>query len=247
MTPRFDPSPHPSAASPTVSVAVVVPARDEAPRIADVVRSVPPFVERIILVDDGSRDATVERALSVGDPRLEIIAHPLPKGVGAAITTGYRHAFARGADVVVVMAGDGQMAPEDLEPLLAPVVRGRAGYAKGNRLDHPEARRAMSFARRLGAEVLSRLTSLAVGCTVRDSQCGYTAIARSAWSAIDSQPIWPSYGYPNDLLVRLARRGVACEEVPVRPIYVTKRGGMGAHHAIFVVPFVLARALVLAP
>ncbi len=227
-------------------VVAVVPACDEESRIAQVIASMPARVERIVLVDDGSRDGTVARARAVGDDRLLVISHAMRRGVGAAIESGYRHAFAQGADIAVVMAGDAQMDPGDLDALLAPVLDGTALFAKGNRLDHVEAPRSMPVVRRLAGEVLSRLTSLASGRAVRDSQCGYTAMTRAAWDALNGTPMWRGYGYPNDLWVRLSLAGVPARDVPVRPVYLGKRGGMGARHALLVVPYVLARALVRA-
>jgi len=235
-----------SSAHSALSIAAVVPACDEESRIARVIISMPAQVERVVLVDDGSRDGTVARARSVGDRRLVIISHPVRRGVGAAIESGYRHAFANGADVAVVMAGDAQMDPHDLDALLAPILAGGALYAKGNRLDHPEAPTSMPAMRRLAGEVLSRLTSLASGRSIRDSQCGYTAMTRAAWRALGQTPMWPGYGYPNDLLVRLSLADVPVRDVPVRPVYLGKRGGMGARHALLVVPYVVARALVRA-
>lgn len=230
-----------SATAHRARVFAVVPACDEAPRIAGVVKTMPATVERIVLVDDGSRDETVARARSVADPRLIVVSHAHRRGVGAAIESGYRRAFAEGADVAVVLAGDAQMCPDDLRAVVEPVTSGRSGYAKGNRLDH-ESVRDMPLLRRVGGELLSRLTSLATGRRVRDSQCGYTAITRGAWASIDRVPMWPSYGYPNDLLVRLERAGVLVADVPVRAVYGDKRGGMRVRHALLV-PYVLARAL----
>jgi len=239
------PGPGPAAGT-TRYVVAVVPACDEESRIAQVIRSMPALVRSIVLVDDGSRDGTVARARAVGDARLVVISHALRRGVGAAIESGYRHAFAQGADVAVVMAGDAQMDPRDLEALLGPVLDGTALYAKGNRLDHAEAPRSMPVVRRLAGEVLSRLTSLASGRPVRDSQCGYTAMTRAAWHALGGAGMWPGYGYPNDVWVRLSLADVPVRDVPVRPVYLGKRGGMGARHALLVVPYVIARALVRA-
>ncbi len=227
----------------SLRVFVVVPARNEASRIAAVIRTMPRRVERIVLVDDASEDATSARAIEVGDPRLVVVTHPRRRGVGAAIEAGYRRAFADGADVVVVMAGDAQMDPDDLAALVAPLDAGEAGYVKGNRLDHARARSEMPALRRVGGEALSALTSLATGRVVRDSQCGYTALDRASWEVLARAPLWPSYGYPNDILVRLSRAGVEVRDVPVRPVYVDKRGGMRVRHALVLVPWVLTRAL----
>lgn len=161
-------------------VAVVVPAYREALLIGRMLAGVPAFVDRIFVVDDASDDATGEVALAVPDPRITLVRHPVNQGVGAAIATGYAAAFEAGADVAVVMAGDGQMDPEDLPALLAPITHGRADYAKGNRLAWPGAAGRMPLARFVGNHVLSVLTALATGLAIQDSQCGYTALSRRA-------------------------------------------------------------------
>jgi hypothetical protein len=89
--------------------------------------------------------------------------------VGAAIVTGYGRALAAGADLVAVMAGDAQMDPADLPRLLDPLVEGRADYAKGNRLAHPEVWRAMPAVRLVGNALLTRFTRWATGLRVSDS------------------------------------------------------------------------------
>lgn len=222
-------------------VAVVIPARDEARHIAGVVRGVPAWVDAIVLVDDGSTDGTSARAREVGDPRLQIIRREAPGGVGDAIKAGYLATLERGdADVAVVMAGDGQMDPADLPALLQPILDGRAGYAKGDRLTHPE-RRAMPSVRRRGTRLFGVLTGLFAGRPIRDAQCGYTALSRDAAARIDLHALWRSYGYPGDLLVRLARAGVSIAEVPVRPVYRDEVSGLRWYHATLI-PFVLLRA-----
>lgn len=222
-------------------IGVVVPAYHEERLIGRTLRGIPAFVDHVIVVDDASADETSRAALAVGDPRVEVLRHALNRGVGAAIVTGYAHAFDRGADVAVVMAGDAQMDPEDLPRLLEPIVHGRAGYAKGNRLAWPDARRRMPRMRWLGNVVLSALTRLATGAKVQDSQCGYTALAAHAARALPLEQLWPRYGYPNDLLGQLVQHGVEVVDVPVRPVYADEKSGVGWRHALFVVPTVLLR------
>ncbi len=129
-------------------IAVVIPAFNEAQAIGAAVATVPDFVDDVIVIDDASSDDTSARAEAVGDGRAEVIRHDENRGVGAAIVTGYRRALARGADVAVVMAGDGQMDPADLPTLLAPIAAGTADYVKGNRFLHPAVWREMPTARR---------------------------------------------------------------------------------------------------
>lgn len=224
-------------------IATVVPARNEERLVGDAIASVPAFVDDVVLVDDGSTDATVERALALGDVRVRVLAHPRSRGVGAAIATGCADAFARGADVVVVMAGDAQMDPADLPALLGPVLEGRADYVKGNRLRHPGARKLMPVQRYVGNHVFSALTRVALGLDgLGDSQCGYTAMHRGVGTRIDWSRLWPGYGYPNDLLAHLVSLGARVAEVVVRPVYAGERSGVRVRHALVTVPFVLARA-----
>jgi glycosyltransferase involved in cell wall biosynthesis len=221
-------------------IAVIIPAYNEAEHIGLVLRSLPAYIDRILVVDDGSQDATQQQAEAVRDPRVRVIRHANNAGVGMALCTGYRQAFAEGADVVAVMAGDGQMHPDDLVALLTPVVGGEADYAKGDRLSHPEVFRRMPFARWLGNQVLSFCTRLATGLSVRDSQCGYTALHRRAAERLTWHELWRGYGYPNDLLGRLAQTGARVCDVAVRPVYADEKSGIRLRHALFVIPFVLA-------
>ena len=214
-------------------VVVVVPAKNESMRIARVVTTLPSWVDRVVVVDDASSDGTAEHARSTGDARVRVIVHDVNRGVGAAIVTGYRAALAEPGgrdDAFVVMAGDAQMDPVDLPRVVDPIANGEAGYVKGNRFASPEVWRAMPLARRFGGEVLSRLTTRAIGVSITDSQCGYTAIARWACEALDLDRIFPRYGYPNDLLGKLARKKIPIREVVVRPVYAGEASGLRAWH-----------------
>ena len=214
-------------------VVVVVPAFQEEERVGSVVATMPPFVDSIVVVDDGSTDRTSAAAREVGDARLVVVRHPERRGVGAALTTGYVKGLAltdRATDALCVMAGDGQMDPHDLEALVRPIVRGAADYVKGDRFGDPTVRRSMGMPRWIGGKVFSRLTSAAIGQPISDSQCGFTALARGAAVALDLDGLWPSFGYPNDLLGQLAARGLRVAEVPVRPVYGTETSKLRLRH-----------------
>src|SRR5690348_14390177 len=120
-------------------VAVVVPAYQEQELVAETLRGVPDFVDRIYLVDDASPDETAARARELRDPRVEVIVHEANGGVGAAIVTGYRRAREERIDVTCVMAADNQMDPAELAGLVGPVARGEVDYTKANRLITGEA------------------------------------------------------------------------------------------------------------
>ena len=223
-------------------ISVVIPAFNEAAKIAATVERVPDLVDHVVVVDDASADET-----SLNTPqsdRVELVRHEANRGVGGAIATGYRRALATGSDVAVVMAGDGQMDPADLPALLAPIADGDADYVKGNRFKHPEIWSAMPKTRIVGNVLLSAATRLTSGYShVFDSQCGYTAIHRRALSAIDLDVLWTRYGYPNDLLSRLYVAGVRVVDVPVRPIYGEQwRSGINIGTALHPLPWVLLRS-----
>jgi glycosyltransferase involved in cell wall biosynthesis len=222
------------------SIAVVVPAYNEERLIGAVLAGMPGFVDHLIVVDDASTDGTAAIARRFG--HVHLIAHPANRGVGAAIASGFEHALRVGAEITAVMAGDGQMDPIDLPSLLRPLVLGEVDCAKGNRLDWPSAKRLMPWHRWAGNHLLSVLTSIALGLRIRDSQCGYAALNRRAKQALDWNRLWRSYGYPNDLLSRLAVQGLEVRDVPVRPVYGEAKSGIRFHHVIGIVFFVLVRA-----
>jgi glycosyltransferase involved in cell wall biosynthesis len=233
----------------SLRVAVVIPAFNERRAIGQTVATVPSFIDDIIVVDDASSDDTqaqAEVAARRGDRRVgfEVIRHTRNAGVGRAITTGYRRAVAIGADVAVVMAGDGQMDPSDLPALLDPLADGVADYVKGNRFRHPAIWSTMPPTRIVGNLLLSAATRVTSGYHhVFDSQCGYTAIHRAALAAIELDELFPRYGYPNDMLSRLQVAGMRVLDVPVRPIYGEHwRSGINLGTALHPIPWVLLRS-----
>lgn len=169
-------------------ILVVVPAYNEEKLIAGVLKTIPEWVDAIVVVDDASKDRTSEivNSLKEKDSRIALIVHSENKGVGASIADGYKWALKNGYDVAVVMAGDGQMDPADLPSILDPVVSGEVDYSKGNRFFTGEAYQKMPKIRYFGNAVLSLLTKIASGYWhIADSQSGYTAINKKALQLID--------------------------------------------------------------
>lgn len=205
------------------TIAVVVPAHNEEKLIGRVLETMPDFVDLIIVVDDASTDQTSTLVASyrrwMGE-RLALLSHTENQGVGAAVVTGYKQALTRDIEVVAVMNGDGQMDPEDLVRVVAPVARGEADYVKGNRLFRGESWRMIPHYRYLGNATLSLLTKIVSGYWhIADSQSGYTAIARIALERLDLNRIYKRYGMPNDILVKLNVENFRVRDVSVRPVY----------------------------
>ncbi len=212
------------------TIAVVVPAYDEEKLIACTIESVPDLVDKIIIVNDASTDHTGEivKQLAENNPKLFLIDHKENQGVGGAIITGYKAARDAEIDVTVVMAGDAQMDPKDIIPIIKPVADGSADYSKGNRLFHGDAWRMIPHYRYLGNSFLSLMTKIASGYWhIADSQSGYTAISLLALRKLNLDNIYKRYGMPNDILIRLNQLDFRVRDVHIRPVYnVGERSGI---------------------
>jgi glycosyltransferase involved in cell wall biosynthesis len=133
-------------------IGVVVPAYNEENLIGQTLTSIPELVDKIIVVNDASTDNTsaIIKEMAEKDKRIFLIEHSANQGVGAAIVSGYKKARDLKIDVTVVMAGDAQMDPRDLIPIIEPVADGSADYTKGNRLFYGDAWNMIPHYRYLG-------------------------------------------------------------------------------------------------
>lgn len=227
------------------SIGVVVPCYNEETQIGGVITTMPAIVDKIIIVDDKSPDDTVNvvKSMMANHPSIILVEHEKNQGVGGAIASGYKWCRDNGIDVAVVMAGDGQMNPDDLPALLDPVVAGEIDYSKGNRLFTGEAYSRIPKVRYFGNSVLSMFTKIASGYWhVADSQTGYTALNRKGLELIDWDKMYKRYGQPNDLLVKANVYDLRVRDVPVEPVYnVGEKSGIKLRKVIFTIPMLLLR------
>jgi glycosyltransferase involved in cell wall biosynthesis len=205
------------------SIGIAVPAYNESKLIQKTLRSVPPYVDKIYAVDDGSQDDTAEKIKNVDDPRIVLIQQK-NGGVGAAIISGYKRALEDNIDIVAVMAGDNQMDPNYLPDLLDPIVNGKAEYTKGNRLLNSKFRKGMSAWRTVGNYILNTLNKVASGYwNVSDPQNGYTAISSSALKKLDLDKTYKGYAFENDMLVKLNVHDIIVKSVAVPARYADEK------------------------
>ena len=225
-------------------IAVVVPAYNEEQLIEKTVNTIPEFVDKIIVVDDASTDKTYDEIISLIDKnndRIITIRHEENKGVGGAIKTGYFKSLELDIDITVVMAGDGQMDPNELQKLLDPIVEGKADYTKGNRLEHAE-KLQMPRIRRIGNSVLTLLTKIASGYWgVIDPQNGYTAISKKALKEMEFDNIFDGYGCPNDFLIELNIRNMRVKDVKMSPVYGEEKSNIKIGRFSFRLSWLLLR------
>ena len=203
-------------------IAVVIPAYNEEDLIGEVLDGIPDYVAKVYAVNDGSADATgaIIEDYARLDPRIVPIHHDPNRGVGAAITSGYKQAVTDGMDIAAVMAGDNQMDPAYLPSLLDPIVDGRADYTKGNRLINEAYRTGMPPWRSFGNSLLTFLTKVASGYwQMMDPQNGYTAISVKALAELPLDSVYQGYGYCNNLLVWLNIHNMTVRDVAIPARY----------------------------
>jgi glycosyltransferase involved in cell wall biosynthesis len=182
---------------------LVLPARNEAPRIAAVIARSP---APVLVVDDGSIDGTGDVARAAG----ATVVRTEGLGLGGAVRTGLRAAVERGADVVAFCDADGEYDPAELDLLIAPIMRGEADYVVGSRF--AGSIRSMRPHRRLGNVVLTRAVRRLTGLPVTDGQSGYRALSRDAATAAE---IGHDFNYAQVLTIELQRKGFRYAEVPI--------------------------------
>jgi len=192
-------------------VAAIIPAFNEGGTIARVVAGVTPHVQRVIVVDDGSADATVERARAAG---AEVITHPRNQGKGCAVRAGLERAFAGDFTHVLLLDGDMQHLPDEAPALIAEAERTGAAIVLGERLFD---RSRMPWGRYLANRVGSRVLSWFVGVPVRDTQCGFRVFRVDA---LRRAPLTArGYEIETEMLVKVTRRGGRLASVPVTAVY----------------------------
>jgi len=223
-------------------VAVVIPCYRVARHIEAVLGTLPPQVDHILVVDDACPEGSGDIAARVADPRVTVLRHPVNRGVGAAVVTGYRRAIELGCDVVVKIDGDGQMDPAHLPRLIAPLAEGRADYAKGNRFRHFHALKTMPAVRLIGNSALSFLVKAASGqWGVMDPTNGYTAIHRRALDEIDLDRLAERYFFESDVLIQLGIAGMAVADVAMPARYGDETSSLRISRALLDFPPLLLK------
>lgn len=224
------------------SIAVVVPAYREEALIAETIGGMPEFVDHIIVVDDCSPDRTGEVARAVVDPRLEVITLAENQGVGGAILTGHKRAMELGADIMVVMAGDNQMDPDELPRLIEPILSEGFGFTKGNRIFATGSTQGMPAYRIVGNMILTFMTKAASGYwNLVDPQNGYTAVTREALELVPLDKVSRRYEFENDLLIWLNIADVRAKDVNIPARYGNEVSTIKLHTAVPRISWLLFR------
>lgn len=189
----------------------IVPALNEAQVIGGVIQEIRQALPgaEILVVDDGSTDATADIAAAAG---ARVARMPFNVGIGSAVQTGFRLAVGEGFDVAIQIDGDGQHPADQVPRLLAALAESDANYAIGTRFGGDGDYRP-SFARRSGIVIFSRLVSILARQRITDTTSGLRAVDRKAFRLFAEH--YP-HDYPEVEAIILARRnGLRIVEVPV--------------------------------
>lgn len=201
-----------------MKVIAVMPAFREEDRISAAISGIRPLVDAIVVVDDGSGDATAERAKEAG---AVVLRHGLNRGQGAALRTGTEAALKLGADIVLHVDADGQHDPETIPALLAPIKEGKADVVFGSRFlgvesqGMPLLRRAVLFAGGVFSNVV-----LGIPRRMTDPQSGLRAMTSDAARRIDFRQ--DRMAHCSEILRLVTRSNVRWIEVPTRIRYTAE-------------------------
>lgn len=193
-------------------VAVLIPALNEELRIRDVVEGALREARHVIVVDDGSTDATLER---IADLPVRVIRHPTRRGKGEGLRSGFRAALELGVDGVLTMDGDGQHLAADIPRLLAAEEKYPGHIVIGARL---RKRSQQPWHRRLANEFGDWGIAWAMGYRVADTQSGQRYYPRAVCEIADVAG--EGFVFEADILIQAARRlGTRCVCVPIESRY----------------------------
>ncbi|HSL97654.1 MAG TPA: glycosyltransferase family 2 protein [Candidatus Deferrimicrobiaceae bacterium] len=205
----------------TARLMAIVPAHDEAPRIGPVVAGAARYLP-VLVVDDGSTDATPEVAAASGARVLEQRPN---RGKGAALRAGFSEALRSGAEAVVTLDGDGQHDPAEIPAFLAAHAdRTAAGLPSALIIGRRDFAR-MPIARRIANTLGTIVLSLALGRHIPDNQSGYRLVGRKLMAAtLDSAEA--GFAFEVEMIAICLRERWPIAWVPIRTIYADERSHM---------------------
>jgi glycosyltransferase involved in cell wall biosynthesis len=193
------------------TVAAVIPAYQEEKHIAEVARRTLKQLANVVVVDDGSSDATAEEARKAG---ADVIVHEQNRGKGESIKSGFRYWLEHGSTFVVILDGDGQHLPEEIDRFLAVASASGAKLLVGTRMNDV---RGMPLVRRVVNRYMSRQISRVCGQEIPDSQCGFRMVHRDIIPDLFGGT--ERFDYETEMLILASRAGCRIASVPISTVY----------------------------
>jgi glycosyltransferase involved in cell wall biosynthesis len=195
-----------------LEAAAVIAAYREEKHVGDIVRRTRQQLDHVLVVDDGSSDRTAQRAREAG---AEVIVHNQNRGKGEAIKTGLRYWLDRQFAHVIILDGDGQHLPEEIDRFMAAAVSAvRPIFFVGNRMNNLKG---MPFIRRIVNRYMSNRISRLCGQEIPDTQCGFRMLDRQLIPQLLGGVA--RFDYETEMLIIASRQGYRIESVPITTVY----------------------------
>jgi len=196
-----------------MKIVCVIPAYNEEINISTAVKSVQPFVNEVVVVDDGSRDHSADLAQTAG---ATVLRHIINRGQGAALRTGTQYALNSGADIIIHFDADNQFEASEIPDLLQPLLQHEAEVVLGSRFLEKKSR--LPWNKEYLIMPLARLINrLFFGIKLSDPQSGFRALSRSSAEKINIEN--DGMAHCSEILYQLFRNRQKIKEVPITVIY----------------------------
>ncbi len=210
-------------------IGILVVAYNAEATLIDVIERIPASimhkVEEVFVFDDASQDQTAAvghhyKAAS-GNPKLTIVRNPVNLMYGGNQKAGYAYAIERGLDIVVLLHGDGQYAPEVMQRLLGPLERDEADMVMGSRMLEPGGalRGKMPLYKFVGNKILTFTQNRLAGTRFSEWHSGYRAYSTHALRAVDLARLTNGWHFDTQIILEFVRRGYRVVEVPIPTYY----------------------------
>jgi len=210
-------------------IGILIVAYNAESTLRSVIARIPPpimtKVEEIFVFDDASHDQTYEVGMALqgetGHDKLTIYRNPHNLMYGGNQRRGYTYAINRGLDIVVLLHGDGQYAPEVMQDLLTPLETGQAELVMGSHMLIPGAalRGNMPLYKYLGNRVLTWIENILVGARLSEYHSGYRAYSVHALAAIPLETLTTNWHFDTEIILEFLKRDYRIQEVPIPTYY----------------------------
>lgn len=199
-----------------MKTAAVIAAYNEQAHIQDVIKQTTPYVDKVIVVDDGSKDNTYQLASKTN---ARVLRHIINLGKGATVRTGCDYAIEQGYEQIILLDGDGQHEPEEIPRFLKHLKHNDIIFGMRKKDKN------MPGLYRLGNWGLTLISKLLFNIAIRDTQCGYRAMSAQAYKNIR----WESndYSMESEMIVRAGMNKLRHKEIIIKTIYHDKHKGTG--------------------
>ncbi len=192
----------------------VIAAKDESKHISDVVKDTKKYVDRVIVVDDGSVDSTKKAAESAG---ATVLRHLVNLGKGAALKTGCEYALSDGADIIILLDADGQHEPKEIPKFISKLRENDIVFGSRKRSKN------MPVVLRFGNWILYAVTRILFNMDIQDSQSGFRAFRKEIYPKIR----WRSsnYSVESEMIAKVGKERLKYSEITINTIYSDKYKG----------------------